>query len=656
MAFSLVACQHNSKNFKSYEEYPMKKGSLDEMVWSPKATSFSLWAPAAEEVVLSLYDEGNGDAAPFKTLNMRHHRDGSWTAKVKGNLEGKFYTFKIKDNGEFLAESPGIMAKAVGVNGWRGAIIDLSKTDPDNWDEDVRPELKSFSDVVLYELQHRDFSIDSLSGIVNRGKFLALTEENTLSAYGESSGIDHLVELGVNHIHIMPSYDFGSIDEEHLEQNKYGWGYDPQNYNVPEGSFCTDPFDPGCRIREFKQMVQSLHKHGIRVVMDVVYNHTFNTDRNPFNLTAPGYFYRFREDGSYSNGSGCGNETASDREMMRSFMIESLCYWINEYHVDGFRFDLMGIHDIETMNAIRAAVDAIDPSIYIYGEGWAAGTCELPSEAQALKANIPSMPRIAAFGDELRDAVRGPFNDNSKGAFLVGVPGNEESIKFGLVGAINHPQIDFSLVNYSDEPWAIQPWQHISYISCHDDMCLGDRLKINMSGEDINTILKAAALGQSIALLSQGTPFIYAGEEVLRHKKFVHNSFDSPDDVNMIRWSNKTTYHDFFVYLRELIALRKAHPAFHMGDADLIRANMEFLPVDQSGLIAFRLNGTAVGDDWSDIIVAFNSSREPAKLQIPDGVYTVVCSDTKVNPEGMGTVRGSRTSVPALSALVMHNQ
>ncbi len=579
-----VSCSNHPKRI-NYSKFPVKNGNLDEMVYSRRSTEFSVWAPKADGVTLNLYEAGYGDDPAYKQLKMKHHRDGSWSVKVRGNLAGKFYTFRVRHDGEDLKETPGIMAKAVGVNGRRGAVLDLRTTDPEGWSEDRRPELKSFADVVIYELHHRDFSIDPLSGIENRGKFLALTEDNTLSGWGESTGIDHLAELGVNHVHIMPSYDFGSIDEETLEKNDYNWGYDPVNYNVPEGSYSTDPYDPAVRINEFKQMVMSLHKHGIRVVMDVVYNHTFNVDDSNFSLTAPGYFYRTREDGSLSDGSGCGNETASDRAMMRKFMIESVRYWVNEYHVDGFRFDLMGVHDIETMNAIRKALDDIDPTIYMYGEGWAAGTCELKEKDQAIKANMKDMPRIAAFGDELRDAVRGPFSDDKAGAFLAGVKNCEESIKFGIAGAIEHPQVNMSQVNYSDEPWAEQPYQMISYISCHDDMCIYDRLRSSFPADDA-TRIKAVKLGQSIALLSQGTPFIYCGEEMLRDKQLVHNSYKSPDSVNMISWGNKSAHHDVFAYIRDLIELRKAHPAFHMGDADMVREHLTFLPTEGTGLIA----------------------------------------------------------------------
>lgn len=549
---------------------------------------------------------------------------------------------------------PGHYAKAVGVNGKRAAVIDLRSTDPEGWANDVRPLLKDYADIIVYEMHHRDFSLDSVSGIRNKGKFLALTELGTTTSQGEKTGIDHLKELGVTHVHILPSYDYASVDESKPDKAQYNWGYDPQNYNVPDGSYSTDPYKPDVRIKEFKQMVQALHKAGIRVVLDVVYNHTFNTEESNFERTVPGYFYRQTKDGKPANGSGCGNETASDRAMMRKYMVESVLYWINEYHIDGFRFDLMGIHDIETMNEIRAAVDKIDPSIFIYGEGWAASAPQLNQEELAMKANIYKMPRIAAFSDEMRDGLRGGWDDDRKGAFLIGQPGHEMSIKFGLVGAVKHPQVINDSVNYSKEPWALQPTQMISYVSCHDDMCLADRLKATMPDATDEERASLHKLAETFVFTSQGVPFIFAGDEMMRDKKGIHNSYNSPDSINTIDWRNKTIHHDVFDYVRELITLRKNHPAFRMGDADKVRQYMEFLPVEGSNLVAFILKDNANGDSWKNIIVAFNSRKEPAKLSIPVGRYTIVCKDGKIKQSGMGQVSGNEIIVPARSAMIIH--
>ena len=648
-----ISCQSVKKEYTSFEEYPIPEGKLVEMEYSPIETKFTLWAPTAEEVRVLLYDSGNEGSA-YQTLSLEMGEDGIWNTSIKEDLKGKFYTFNLKVNGKWLGDTPGIMAKAVGVNGKRAAVIDLRSTDPEGWANDVRPLLKDYADIIVYEMHHRDFSLDSVSGIRNKGKFLALTELGTTTSQGEKTGIDHLKELGVTHVHILPSYDYASVDESKPDKAQYNWGYDPQNYNVPDGSYSTDPYKPDVRIKEFKQMVQALHKAGIRVVLDVVYNHTFNTEESNFERTVPGYFYRQTKDGKPANGSGCGNETASDRAMMRKYMVESVLYWINEYHIDGFRFDLMGIHDIETMNEIRAAVDKIDPSIFIYGEGWAASAPQLDQEELAMKANIYKMPRIAAFSDEMRDGLRGGWDDDRKGAFLIGQPGHEMSIKFGLVGAVKHPQVINDSVNYSKEPWALQPTQMISYVSCHDDMCLADRLKATMPDATDEERASLHKLAETFVFTSQGVPFIFAGDEMMRDKKGIHNSYNSPDSINTIDWRNKTIHHDVFDYVRELITLRKNHPAFRMGDADKVRQYMEFLPVEGSNLVAFILKDNANGDSWKNIIVAFNSRKEPAKLSIPAGRYTIVCKDGKIKQSGMGQVSGNKIIVPARSAMIIH--
>lgn len=652
-ATTVVSCTPAKTEYASYELYPVRSGSLTEMEYTPAATQFTLWAPTADEVRLMLFEAGDGGHA-YETISMESSEEGTWKTKVEKDLIGKFYTFNVKINDKWLGDTPGINAKAVGVNGKRAAIIDMKSTDPEGWADDKRPALASPADVILYEMHHRDMSIDPSSGIEHKGKFLALTEQGTVSPDKLATGIDHLKELGVTHVHLLPSYDYASVDETRLDENKYNWGYDPQNYNVPDGSYSTDPYKPDVRIKEFKQMVQALHKAGIRVVLDVVYNHTFNTEESNFERTVPGYFYRQTKDGELANGSGCGNETASDRAMMRKYMVESILYWINEYHIDGFRFDLMGIHDIETMNEIRAAVDKIDPSIFIYGEGWAASAPQLNQEELAMKANIYKMPRIAAFSDEMRDALRGGWDDDRKGAFLIGLPGHEMSIKFGLVGAIKHPQVINDSVNYSKEPWALQPTQMISYVSCHDDMCLADRLKATMPEATDEERASLHKLAETFVFTSQGVPFIFAGDEMMRDKKGIHNSYNSPDSINTINWKNKTIYRDVFDYMKELIALRKDHPAFRMGDADKVRQYMEFLPVEGSNLMAFILKDNANGDSWKNIIVAFNSRKEPAKLSIPAGRYTIVCKDGKIKQSGIGQVSGDEIIVPARSAMIIH--
>ena len=612
--------------------------TFQEVNYTPEKTQFALFAPNdAKRVTLRIYEEGQGGKA-VKTVKMKRTADEQWTTTVRGDLMGKFYTFDVG-----LGECPGVFAKAVGVNGKRGAIISLPATDPEGWSSDTRPVTKSPADLVIYEMHHRDFSI-ARSDAQYKGKFLALTEPWAIS---------HLKELGVNAVHILPSYDYGSIDETRLSDNKYNWGYDPVNYNVPEGGYSTDPYRPDVRIREFKQMVKALHDAGIRVILDVVYNHTYDIEHSNFQRTYPDYFYRLTDQRQYSNGSGCGNETASDRPMMRKFMLESVKYWINEYHIDGFRFDLMGVHDIETMNQIRQMVDQIDPTIFIYGEGWSAGTCAYPQEKLAMKAHIPQMPGIAAFSDELRDALRGPFSDDTMAGWL-GRQNETESIKYGIAGAIAHPQVDMSKVNYAKEPWALEPTQMISYVSCHDDMCLVDRLKASIPGITTEELIRLDLLAQTAVFTSQGVPFMLSGEELLRDKKGVHNSFESPDEINHLDWSNKAKYPQVFDYYKSLIALRQHHPAFRLGNADLVRKHLEFLDMPE-GLIAYRLKNYAGRDDWRDIIVILNASKTDQEVTIPEGTYTVVCCDGQINEQGLGTLQGPKAVVDAQSALIIHN-
>ena len=633
---------------------------FQEVNYTPQKTQFALFAPNdAQKVTVRIYQEGLGGKAQ-KTIKMTRTGDELWTATVKGDLMGKFYTFDI-GNGE----CPGVFAKAVGVNGKRGAIIDMAKTNPEHWCCDQRPVVKSPADLVIYEMHHRDFSI-ARKDAENPGKFLALTEP---------WAIDHLKSLGVNAIHILPSYDYGSVDETRIDPDlyyehayeslpegvtparqdfspQYNWGYDPVNYNVPEGSYSTDPYDPEVRIREFKQMVKALHDAGIRVILDVVYNHTYDIDHSNFQLTYPDYFYR-KVNGEYSNGSGCGNETASDKPMMRKFMLESVKYWIEEYHIDGFRFDLMGIHDIETMNQIRQIVDTIDPTIFIYGEGWSAGTCAYPQEKLGMKANIPQMPGIAAFSDEIRDALRGPFSDDTMAGWL-GLQKDTESLKYGIAGAIQHPQVDMQKVNYSKQPWALEPTQMISYVSCHDDMCLVDRLKASVPGIQMDELIRLDLLAQTAVFTSQGVPFMLSGEELLRDKKGVHNSFESPDSINQLEWGNKELYPQVFEYYKNLIALRQHHPAFRLGNADLVRKHLEFLDAPE-GTVAYRLKNYAGRDDWRDIIVILNANKADTEVAIPEGNYTIVCCDGVINEQGLGTLKGSKALVDAQSALILKN-
>ena len=621
----------------------VKAQTFNEVSYSPKATTFSLvTSPEVKKVNVLISDADNNEAQLVKS--MKRVGAGKWQLTVKNDLKGKYYLFGVYNNAQ-PDLTPGVFAKAVGVNGQRGAIIDLKDTDPEGWSEDKRPELRNPVDLVIYEMHHRDFSIDYSSGIKNKGKFLALTEPKA---------IEHLKRLGVNAIHILPSFDYASVDESQPDKPQYNWGYDPLNYNVPEGSYSTNAADPKARIKEFKQMVQALHKAGIRVILDVVYNHTFSIDGSNFQKTYPGYYYRHRPDGTYSDGSGCGNETASEKPLMREFMVESVKYWVNEYHIDGFRFDLMGVHDIETMNLIRAELDKIDPSIYVYGEGWSAGSCAYPQEKLAMKANARQLNGIGAFSDEMRDALRGPFSDDKKGGFLAGMPNCEESIKFGIAGAIDHPQVDMTKVNYSKTAWTNEPSQMIAYVSCHDDMCLTDRLRATVPNISDEELIRLDLLAQTAVLTSQGVPFLLSGEEMLRDKKGEHNSFRSPDSINRFDWNNLKRYPQVFDYYSKLIALRKAHPAFRMGNAEEVKKNLVFLDAPE-GVVAFQLKNNAGGDSWKDIIVVLNANKTERAINVPEGLYTKVLANGKVDENGLGILNGSSVTVAPQSALIIHN-
>ena len=619
--------------------FGIKAELYNEMTYTPKATTFNLVAQKAQSVQLNLYTEGVGGKA-IKSVAMQKKQDGNWTAVVKGDLKGKFYTFNVTQDGKQLGETPGLFAKAVGVNGKRAAVIDLATTNPEGWEKDKALGYAP-TDIIVYESHNRDFSV-SRKEARYPGKFLALTEP---------WAIEHLKNLGITAIHLLPSFDYASVDEEHLERPQFNWGYDPLNYNVPEGSYATDPFKPEVRVSEFKQMVKALHDAGIAVILDVVYNHTMDIEHSNFQRTNPDAFFRKNSDGTYSNGSACGNETASDQPLMRQYMIESFNYWAKEYHLDGFRVDLMGIHDIETMNLIR---QSLPKDVFIYGEGWSGGTCAYPIEKLAMKANTYQMPGIAAFCDEMRDALRGPFSNDHESAFLAAKPGNVESIKAGIVGCIEHPQVDYAKVNYSNAPWALQPTQMMAYVSCHDDMCLVDRLKTSIPGITLDELIRLDFLAQTAVFTSQGVPFMLSGEEMLRDKKGVHNSFNSPDSINQLPWENLEKYPQVMAYYKGLIALRKAHPAFRLGNADLVRKHLEFLPVGE-GLVAFRLKDHAGGDAWQDIYVVLNANKYAALVDVPQASYTSVVANGKVNLNGIRTTITSRLEVPAQSALIVHN-
>lgn len=624
------------------EQLPVPEKPILEMDYSAEKTTFEVWAPTAESAVVKLYD---GDKL-VEQIDMKPTHDGLWGATAQGDKKGLYYAFQVTIDGKPLKETAGIFARALNVNGDRGAIIDLRDTDPEGWDKDTTPVVPT-SQIVIYEMHYRDMTAHASAGSSYPGKYLGMAEHGTRSAEGLATGIDHLVEMGITHLHLLPTADFGSIDES-TPTNQYNWGYEPKNYSAPEGTYSTNPADAKARVRELKSLVQALHKAGINVVLDVVYNHTTSTENCGFELTVPGYFYRMREDGSFADGSGCGNETASERDMMRKYIVESLEYWVKEYHIDGFRFDLMAIHDIETMNLIRQRLEAIKPSILLYGEGWAASDPLYDESKLAFKRYTYQMPGVAAFSDDIRNALRGTL-DLSQGGFVHGVAGNKEALKFGIAAGVEHPQ-----VSHTEKAWCAAPTQHISYISCHDDHNMRDRLEHISANAPEKEIIDMVKLAQFGVFTSQGIPFFFCGEEMFRSKLGEKNTYNMPDKYNAIDWALKSKYNHLVEYFKGLIALRKAHPAFSLGTAEAVREHLHFIEHQNPAAVGFMLDRLEGIDPAKRIVVLMNGSRESVTFTIPEGKYKWITDGTKWAVNGMGTLNSKgEVRVPAITGIIL---
>jgi pullulanase len=635
---TLACCGKQTK-----EAFPVPEKPILEMDYSAEKTTFEVWAPTAESAVVRLYD---GDKM-VEEIKMKSAEDGLWTATAKGDKKGLYYAFQVTIDGKPLKETAGIFARALNVNGDRGAIIDLNDTNPEGWAEDKTPVVPT-SEIVIYEMHYRDMTAHKSAGSSNPGKYIAMAELGTQSPEGLSTGIDHLREMGITHVHLLPTADFGSIDES-KPTDQYNWGYEPKNYNAPEGTYATDVNNPETRIREFKTLVQALHNAGICVVLDVVYNHTTSTENCGFELTVPGYFYRMREDGSFADGSGCGNETASEKPMMRKYMVESLEYWVKEYHIDGFRFDLMAIHDIETMNLIRERLSALNPDILIYGEGWAASAPQYDEKKLAFKRYTYRMPGIAAFSDDIRNALRGTL-DLSEGGFIHGVKGNKEALKFGIVGGVEHPE-----VSHSEDAWCENPRQHISYVTCHDDHNLRDRIEHLSPNATEEERLKMVKLAQFGVFTSQGIPFFFCGEEMYRSKLGQKNTYNMPDKYNAIDWSQKQQYSDLVDYYKGLIAMRKEHPAFSLGSAEAVREHLSFIENDNEAALGFVLDNLEGIDPAKRIVVLMNGSRESVEFDIPAGTYKWITDGEYIHPKGMVpfNIRSGKVTVSPISGVIL---
>lgn len=653
----------NSKEFKDIYHYDGELGSI----YTKEKTKFILWAPTAKKVRIGFYSKNPYDIkSSAKTIKDMYRNDkGVWVLEVDGDLNGEFYNYIVDvDGNENILVDP--YAKAVGINGDRGMVIDLSITNPKNWHMDKRVKLKSPTDSIIYEVHVRDFTIDENSGVSKdlAGKYKGfISSETKIPGTKFTTALDHVKEMGFTHVHLLPVFDFGSIDEENLNRPQYNWGYDPKNYNVPEGSYSTNPYEGAVRIREFKEMIQSIHNRGIGVIMDVVYNHTYNLNSN-LNLAVPKYYYRQNYIGNYSNGSGCGNETASDRSMFRKFMVDSVVYWANEYHIDGFRFDLMGLHDIDTMKEVRLELDKIDKSILIYGEGWTGGEASLKEELSSIKKNIKKYDKkqIAAFNDDARDAVKGHVFYEEKAGFVNGGINLEESIKFAVVAATAHPQVDAKKSIYSTEFWAKEPYQTITYASSHDNYTLWDKLQKVCKDASKKDLIRMNKLAAAIILTSQGISFIHAGEEMARTKidedgNFVENSYCSSDFVNKINWKMKNEFKDLLEYYRGLILLRKSYKSFRMDTNDQIKNNISFMEkgkeFNEDNIVAYTINSKILGDPCETIVVIFNGNDKSVSIKLPDKRWDVIVDENKAGINKIVSIKDNIIKIPAKCSYIL---
>ena len=629
----------------AFEELYTYEGDDLGAVWTKNATTFRVWAPTATAVKINLYETGDYRVNDLKEqIEMTPDINGTWIATVEGDLHGTYYTYLVDVDGT-TNEACDPYARAVGVNGKRAMVIDLDSTDPEGWENDTDPHYgNTITEAIIYELHVRDLSVDENSGITNKGKFLGLIETGTTTPQGIPTGLDHIKSLGVTHIHLLPSYDYGSVDETSLEDNVFNWGYDPVNYNVPEGSYSTDPFNGEVRVREFKEMVKGLHDNGISVIMDVVYNHVYSGEDFCFNKIVPLFFSRVSADGVFSAGSGCGNDTASERAMVKKYIVDSVKYWADEYHIDGFRWDLVGLIDTETINEVMAEVHKTHPNIIFYGEGWTMST-QVTKEGYTMTTQVNSqeVPGFAFFSDTLRDAIRGGNSNNSKPGYVAGAGGFAGNIADCFRGA---------------PAWCKSPTQTINYASCHDNHTLFDRITMSTQDFSFEDRVRMNNLAAAIVMTSQGIPFIHAGEEMLRSKpledgSFDHNSYKSSDTVNNLKWADlsQEQYQITYAYYQGLIAFRKAHPALAMTSAEEVAEKITTLGGLDFNVAGFHIAAGANGEQ-NELIVVFNPRTEATTLELPEGEWTIYISGDKAGTESLGTATGTATC-EAISTLVL---
>ena len=631
--------QYSTQEFESAYTYT---GSDLGASWTKRKTVFRLWAPTAAAVKINLYQSGTaGTDDLIEQLDMKPDIKGTWIAEKKGDQNGVYYTYLVTVDGRTV-EVCDPYARTTGVNGKRAMILDLASTNPKGWNKDKDPHAGgNFTDAVIYELHVRDLSSDPCSGIKHAGKFLGVIEQGTRNRRGVSTGLDHIKDLGITHLQLLPIYDYGSVDEAALDKPQFNWGYDPVNYNVPEGSYSTDPENGAVRVMELKQMVKGLHDNGISVIMDVVYNHVYITEQFCINQIVPGFFSRIADGDVRSNASGCGNDTASERAMVRKYIVDSVKYWADEYHIDGFRFDLVGLIDVDTINEVMEAVHKDHPNVTFHGEGWnMQSQVTKPNVAMTHQGNAHLVPGFAFFNDTIRDLLRGSVFDAHATGFIAGAPGKEYLLEECFLGMPG---------------WCPAPSQSINYASCHDNMTLFDRITQTSFGASMTDCIRMNKLAAAIILTAQGIPFLQAGEEMLRSKplgngRFESNSYNSPDRINSLKWIdlNRATHQDVFKYYKGLIAFRRAHPALRLMTAAEAHANISFVSGMEPNVVAF-LN---VADPKETLYVVFNGNRVEKKITLPRGKWNVCVNDLCAGNEVLETVEGQIT-VPAISAMVL---
>ncbi|GAB6431264.1 type I pullulanase [Bacillus luti] len=612
-------------------------------VYTPQYTKFRVWAPTASEAKLVTYKKWNDKIGT--EINMQQGEKGTWKAELKGNQKGLFYTYKVKISDKWT-EAVDPYVRAASVNGDKGAVVDLEETNPKKWKANKKPKFKNPEDAIIYELHVRDLSIQPESGIKQKGKYLGVAEKGTRGPEGLKTGLDHMKDLGVTHVQLLPIFDYASVNEENLNEPQYNWGYDPKNFNVPEGSYSTNPNEPTVRITELKQMIQTLHENNLRVVMDVVYNHMYSATESNFHKLVPGYYYRYNEDGTFANGTGVGNDTASERKMMRKFMVDSVAYWAKEYNLDGFRFDLMGIHDYETMNEIRKAVNQIDPSIILHGEGWDLNT-PLAGEFKANQKNAEKMKGIAHFNDNIRDGLKGSVFEEKENGFVNGKENMEDRLKKGITAGIDY---DTNSSTYQD------PEQVLTYVEAHDNHTLWDKLELTNPGDSEEVRKQMHKLSSSILLTSQGIPFLHAGQEFMRTKYGDHNSYKSPDSINQMDWLRRAAFNNEVDYMKGLIELRKKYPAFRMTSAEQIKKQVSFIDTPKN-VVAYSIDGKGNGNKNEYFMVAHNANRESVEIALPSkGPWKVLVDGKQSGSKTLYVVHDNKIKVPALSSLVLKTE